>query len=157
MHGDIKPANVLVFQNESGRYTARVIDFGYSSRYVRDDERLSLPISAPWNAPENDGRSYGWTPSQAVKADFYCFGLLCVWLLSPCCHERQTASEGEEVLRSIKENLPMHTQQLLSELNVREDIKTALWELFNSTLRQDPQERGDKCLFRFVKNLDPER
>lgn len=157
MHGDIKPANVLVFRSESDRYTAKVIDFGYSSRYIRDDERLVLPISAPWNAPENDGRSSGWTPSQAAKADFYCFGLLCVWLLSPCCHEVQTASAGGEVLRSIKENLTIHTQQLLLQMDVREDIKGALCELFNSSLCQDPQERGDECLFRFVRKLDPER
>ncbi|KAM0420465.1 hypothetical protein ACHAPT_011757 [Fusarium lateritium] len=156
VHGDIKPENVLVFANESGRHTARVIDFGYSSRYLGDDEHLSLPISAPWNAPENDGRLSGWTPSQAVKADFFCFGLLCVWLLSPCCHEGGTPGEAEAILRGVKDNIAVHTQQLLSQLAVREDIKEALRELFNSSLRQDPQERDDKCLFRFVHKLDPE-
>ncbi|KAJ3486615.1 hypothetical protein NLG97_g6579 [Lecanicillium saksenae] len=77
MHGDLKPENVLIFKDSSGRYIARVIDFGFSARYADKDQLLSLPRSRPWNAPENEGQVL-WTPKQAVKADLFCFGMLCI-------------------------------------------------------------------------------
>jgi serine/threonine protein kinase len=81
VHGDIKPDNVLVFTEESGQYKARVTDFGYSSRFTNDEDRLKLPITVPWNAPEVDRLNREWTPSQAKQADLFSFGMLCVWLV----------------------------------------------------------------------------
>ncbi|KAF4459114.1 hypothetical protein FALBO_14135 [Fusarium albosuccineum] len=43
----------------------------------------------------------------------------------------------------MKENLAIPTQQILSQLAVRNDVKEALHELFNSSLHQDPRERTD--------------
>lgn len=57
------------------------MDFGFSTIFASQDDRLQLPISRPWNAPELDRPSREWAPSQAKLTDLYSFGLLCFWLL----------------------------------------------------------------------------
>src|SRR5438034_3833483 len=79
VHGDIKPGNVLVFIDDSGGYTAKVVDFGYSTLAAGDDDLIMMPKSRPWNAPEHHHR--GFKLSQAMAMDAYSFGLLCLWLL----------------------------------------------------------------------------
>lgn len=170
MHGDIKPENVLVFRDKSGRYSARVIDFGYSTRYIHLYQQLMLPISEPWNAPENAGRPRGWTFSQAVKADLFSFGILCLWLLfEPCLLGTSPLPQGlkvvdigfsgsaEDTLRRMKGGLRVYAQQLLaSEIALEHDKKMALGEFFESSLSQDPEER-EWSLSRFLTRLDPQR
>ncbi|KAF5122584.1 putative serine/threonine-protein kinase roco5 [Metarhizium anisopliae] len=80
VHGDIKPQNVLVFQDSTGSLTTKVADFGFSTWYARDDTRIILPRSPPWYAPECDEYP-DFTPAQAVKTDVFSFGLLCAWFL----------------------------------------------------------------------------
>lgn len=81
IHGDIKPQNVLIFKDDDGGYAARMTDFGYSTPYLSPGQRLKLPRSLPWNAPENDRSAREWTMTAAKKTDVYSFGLLCFWLL----------------------------------------------------------------------------
>jgi serine/threonine protein kinase len=69
IYADIKPQNVLVFKNSTGKTTVKVTDFGYST-LVADkthltgkspaegqapaagqEERVLLPKSRQWNAP----------------------------------------------------------------------------------------------------------
>ena len=80
MHGDLKPANVLVFRENDDRISAKVADFGFSS-LSRSDEVVFLPRSKPWNAPEWDPR--GFAVDQAKRQDVYSFGLLCLWFYLP--------------------------------------------------------------------------
>jgi serine/threonine protein kinase len=169
VHGDIKPENVLVFKEKSGRYSARVIDFGYSTRYINDKQQLALPISEPWNAPENNGRQRWWTPSQAVNADLFCFGMLCLWLLfengfsgttplhrGPKVADIEFPRPTEDNLRRKKGKLPTYARQcLVLEITMEHDKKTALEEFFDSSLNQDPQER-ELSLSRLLKKLDPQ-
>jgi serine/threonine protein kinase len=43
VHGDIKPHNVLIFKDaESSEHSAKLIDFGSSTRYANDDHRIML-------------------------------------------------------------------------------------------------------------------
>lgn len=122
-----------------------------------------LPRSEPWNAPENNGRSLGWTPSRAVKADIFCFGMLCFWLLfEPCFSETtpppQSLEATEDTLRRMKGKFPAYAQQLLtSETTLSDDSKQALKELFDSSLSQDPEQREIGSLNEFLRRLDSPR
>lgn len=72
----------MIFEGDAGNYTARVSDFGYSTISLSQsaDERIILPRSKPWNAPEIvDRATFSFT--QAKLADAYSFGMLCLWLL----------------------------------------------------------------------------
>ena len=79
IHGDIKPQNVLLFRNISGGHTAKVADFGYSSKYAAPSDLIYMPRSWPWAAPEWHHR--GFTAAQATKMDTYSFGMLVLWVL----------------------------------------------------------------------------
>lgn len=160
-----------MFQNDGGGYSASMIDFGYSSRYVDPNEGLRLPRSVPWNAPENDGRRDRCTLSQAVQADLYCFGMVCVWLLfepllsaatSP--HHSPILVEGEvqrtaaaaATLRTRKSWLQTFAHQLLeSEPMLGEHSRRALGTLFESCLSDDPRQRDAESLRDFIGRLVP--
>lgn len=81
VHGDVKPNNILIFETGSQQYNARVTDFGYSTRYMKEGDRIMLPISVPWNAPEIDRINRSWSPDEAKKTDMFSFAALCIWLL----------------------------------------------------------------------------
>lgn len=80
-HGDLKPANALVFRDGAGETYAKLADFGYAGWAIGKTENILVypPISWPWNAPEYHHR--GFTVPAAKKLDVYSFGLLCLWLL----------------------------------------------------------------------------
>ena len=94
IHGDLKPENVLIFNNESGGYVAKVADFGYSGISLErtEDSKFHLPISRPWNAPEVTEWSSILVLGAARDADIYSFGLLCLWTLF---HDRFPIPEEE--------------------------------------------------------------
>jgi serine/threonine protein kinase len=60
-----------------------VIDFGYSTRFVNEDDFISVPKSWPWSAPEHDYDRL--KPAQARKMDVFSFGMLCLWILFERC------------------------------------------------------------------------
>lgn len=85
VHGDIKPQNVLLFDDEPKmeRYTtsgsAKLTDFGYSCFGAQDSDIVSLPYSGIWSPPEYHDR--GLELRAAKKADMFSFGLTFVYLL----------------------------------------------------------------------------
>ncbi|MCJ1436521.1 hypothetical protein MMC27_005900 [Xylographa pallens] len=81
IHGDIKPENVLIFSFLSKTYTAKVTDFGYSSRYGDEKHLIRMPISQPWGAPEHAHTDQQWTPAEAKTMDIFSFGMLSLWTL----------------------------------------------------------------------------
>lgn len=78
VHGDIKPCNVLMYEEDS-RFTAKVADFGFATCLQSESDLLSIPISEPWNAPELSNSLV--KPDSAKRMDIYSYGLLCTWLL----------------------------------------------------------------------------
>ncbi|KAF2848273.1 kinase-like protein, partial [Plenodomus tracheiphilus IPT5] len=146
IHGDIKPGNVLIYQGDNG-FTAKVTDFGYSTRIASDEDRIVLPKTYPWNAPEHDCGSF--TPDQARKMDIFSLGMLCMWTLfekhlSNLTQLPQAAQWATRIISNLKceGRLIMLAQQLLrAEENLTEKTMQALDEFLSRSMLDDPNER----------------
>jgi len=80
VHGDIKTDNVLVFEDEAGNLTAKVIDFGYSCFGTCPSSMVTVPRTKGWYAPEHEpGKLVEWADAQ--KMDLFSFGLVVCRLL----------------------------------------------------------------------------
>ena len=75
---------MLVFEERSGEYTAKLADLGYSISFNEDDDRAYMPHSKPWEAPKHSFR-IKYRFSDMVGMEVYSFGMVCLWLLF---HER---------------------------------------------------------------------
>ncbi|KAL4882880.1 kinase-like domain-containing protein [Aspergillus karnatakaensis] len=80
IHGDIKPQNVLVFGGGDKLHFARISDFGYSTLFASSTDKILMPQSLPWTAPEYQ-RGQAVDRVAARKMDVYSFGLLCLWFI----------------------------------------------------------------------------
>lgn len=121
VHGDLKPQNVLIFDNEEGGYIARVADFGYSTQWALPNDLVQMPRSRPWDAPEWHHR--GFTPVQAMKMDAYSFGMVVLWLLGYAALKDadhtfgrvlHTATEAADLARPLTESTLQATKQDLN-------------------------------------------
>ena len=132
------------------RYVAKVADFGYSTcvefgKGISDDQRISLPWSPPWNAPEVCRESPGFTYSEAKATDSFSLGLVCLWVLfiQPM-FSTGGSQNGQDQLYSMKQ---AGTLKYLAQTNVdsQQDMdsstKVALRQFFNSTLSREPSDR----------------
>ncbi|KAF8459297.1 kinase-like domain-containing protein, partial [Kalaharituber pfeilii] len=81
IHGDIKPDNILVYENpEKGEaVVAKLTDFGYSTMGANEDSAVALGCTPAWCAPEYHTRKF--TVRDAKKTDIYSFAMVCAWLL----------------------------------------------------------------------------
>ncbi|KAF2474367.1 kinase-like protein [Lindgomyces ingoldianus] len=144
IHGDIKPENVLVFKDDAGAYTARVTDFGYSTRFAGEDDLVSVPKSWPWCAPECEHEKL--KPIQARKMDVFSFGMLCLWVLFEKYLSGITPHMCKSILADLKQQdrLAMLAQQLvLAERDIETDKKKALERFFSTSLARNPDERDE--------------
>jgi serine/threonine-protein kinase len=87
IHRDIKPANVMITQDGTGRYTAKIMDFGVARQEEQDPELTTLthpgsrsPGTPLYMAPEQiDSSKYGpVTPA----SDLYAVGVLLYQLIA---------------------------------------------------------------------------
>ncbi|KAI3334721.1 hypothetical protein F4824DRAFT_177811 [Ustulina deusta] len=76
VHGDIKPANVLVFDDE--KPTPKLADFGFAA--FASSKHIRIVGTEIWRAPEITSR-LTHTLEQAKLADAFSFGLLCLWVV----------------------------------------------------------------------------
>ena len=124
-------------KNETGAYTARVIDFGYSTVYTGRG-RIEIPRTEGWEAPEWAQRG-GFSFSEARKVDVFSFGLVCLWLLlydysnplNICKLRREARNMAAFACDRVR------LQSALDDLK-----KQKLMMLFMSTLTSDPEERS---------------
>jgi len=80
IHGDIKPANILVQSGDDpNNVQIKVADFGFSSLESASDGDVMVARSPPWEAPEWHARSFSLEKAKAM--DMYSLGLLCLWIL----------------------------------------------------------------------------
>lgn len=77
VHGDIKPANVLIFEDETG-LVAKVIDFGCSCFGSKDNDLVLLSRTAQWAAPEIGDAHM--SIRAAKLTDIYSYGMVCAWI-----------------------------------------------------------------------------
>lgn len=139
IHGDIKPANVLIFENDRKKFVARVTDFGYSTWLGGANDMVFMPRTPHWTAPEWHHRPM--TSASAIKMDIYSFGLLCWWLLF---------YRGEETSLTI-------AHQLIIEMtDVSDEQRNSLHKLFDLSLAVDPAKRCSN-LGQLVSLLQPAR
>ncbi|KAL8726452.1 MAG: hypothetical protein Q9166_006705 [cf. Caloplaca sp. 2 TL-2023] len=138
IHGDIKPENVLIFnennENSYGYY-AKLSDFGYSTWFARDDELIKMPKSQPWCAPEWHHR--GFRVSDAMKMDAYSFGMLSFWLLFRDGVPYQQFHR--EIGTLTPESRASFVHRIVAErTDIRMKQRTNMWELFDSIRRPSP-------------------
>lgn len=93
VHGDIKPQNILVYQNDDGSVTAKVTDFGYSCLGSTEHDIVKPPESAPWNAPEIKFNEW-FLLRDAKKTDVYSFGMVCLYTLFYDRFEENNPTKG---------------------------------------------------------------
>ncbi|KAK3384638.1 hypothetical protein B0T24DRAFT_568008 [Lasiosphaeria ovina] len=150
LHGDLKPGNMLVFQDRSGKRVVKVTDFGYSTRCYDDQDLVKVPESVPWTAPEHHTRHF--LASGARKMDIYSFGVVCLWLLFEGIPLNSTAGLGADTTSSFKDVLMNRANgegflQLSLEV-VGQDgrfsnaTKGNLNQFFASTLAKDANKRN---------------
>jgi len=122
IHGDIKPQNVLVYKDSTGKTTVKVTDFGYSTLATGEagPGRVFLPKSRPWNAPEHHFEEF--TAVEAKKTDIYSFGMLCFWFLfgHNLSDIPQSTTEGTTELISF--NAPVGPPTLLEQFKATEKL-----------------------------------
>ncbi|KAL8678042.1 MAG: hypothetical protein Q9186_005573 [Xanthomendoza sp. 1 TL-2023] len=156
IHGDLKPQNVLIFQDHAGTYSAKVIDFGYSTQYADDEHLVRMPISRPWNAPEHTWQNQKWTVSEARPMDAFSFGILCLWVLfektlsgataldeknEPFCSTDEQSTSILEKYKVAKELLVLVRRLVDAEDSMKDYEKHAAGKFFNSILSEVPMER----------------
>jgi serine/threonine protein kinase len=160
IHGDVKPENVLVFKDNTGAYTARVTDFGYSTQFANEDDMVSVPKSWPWCAPEHDRNKF--KPAQARKMDVFSFGILCLWFLfekylsgiTPLPREAHWAERyfqgkvithlSKKVIGELKQEdklLMLAKQLILAERDLDAKNQQALAQFFDVSITCNPDLR----------------
>jgi serine/threonine protein kinase len=105
---------------------------------VADDDRVYMPRTRPWNAPEWHHRAF--TTSDAIKMDVYSFGMLCLWFLFKDTEGYPTHSHIDEL--KLNDTLPVLAQQLvLKTPGLSERQRSNLNSFFNVTIVRDPNGR----------------
>ncbi|KAI3318787.1 hypothetical protein HD806DRAFT_548919 [Xylariaceae sp. AK1471] len=160
IHGDIKPDNVLIFKGDDGSFTAKVADFGFSTRYSHVGDCIVLPQSQPWCAPEwNEYPEF--PPAKAMKTDVFSFGMLILWFLfgksllgdsalpegsqshrAPYTYENRFHSL--EFLSNLKRenSLVQFAKQLvIAEEGLDANMRQILHRFFSGCLIRDPEAR----------------
>ena len=153
MHGDLKPANILVFQ-EGARYVVKISDFGSSSSWKDSNARILMPASRPWHAPEWHHRPV--PISDAVKMDIYSFGLLCIWLFLQGDHILSLTSSVPKQMALAFEQWSIQdielykednsiTEKMIPHLRIPDSsdprILESLHRVFRETLQHNELER----------------
>lgn len=169
MHGDVKPQNVLIFQEikqnlQKGLIYAKVSDFGFAGWDMDHSAQdlIYLPRSKPWYGPEYHHRAF--SIQQAMQLDIYSYGMLCFWFLfhdksvkgdssfpqrvnpcqSPNFQWQDSTSAWIEQMEQLKHGghmLSLVRDFVKIELSLDSTGKNDLEEFFSYALAQNPQQR----------------
>lgn len=155
VHGDIKPANILVFQGGSSGLNVKLTDFGYS-RWLAPLEATSLinlPNSGSWTAPEHHHRGFDFV--SATKSDVYSFGGFALWLLFyniTGSDSDFTSDTSDLEQRPMIELARSHVRGIVGAQN---EQKAVLGQIFELCLNSEPEHRSsmDDILLLFQSTL----
>ncbi|KAI1750907.1 hypothetical protein F4782DRAFT_507179 [Xylaria castorea] len=172
VHGDIKPGNVLVFDDQ--KPTPKLADFGFAA--FASSKHIRIVGTQIWRAPEITSR-LTHTLKQAKLADAFSFGLLCLWvvfrqeLLQRSKDQSQTPNKSSGWLESAGrwlglgfakrldpdiDQIGIHNNQTASKnkakalaLELVDTISDMVWknrlaQLFESTLEADAEKRSQR-------------
>jgi serine/threonine protein kinase len=178
IHGDLKPSNVLIFTDNEGGFFAKVADFGFSSCVSGETDKIFIPESWPWNAPEHgpvQSVSGRYQKDRAERMDMYSTGLICLWFLfepyfagiKPLPHEARWAeglfvNAGKcrptlqilECLKREKKALQLACELLTAEvISSNEPIEKEFWYRIFSDLLQDESEKRRMGLVHLLQIL----
>lgn len=138
IHGDISPQNVLVFQDSSKVFFARVTDFGYSTIYTKPGDIIQMAKSSHWVAPEWHHR--GFLPAQAKKMDVYSLGLLILWIL--CCNTSQSIEpQSQVIVTASSDDALTFAEENLRFMQPRH--RAGFKEFFQTSLNRNATDRSD--------------
>lgn len=167
MHGDLKPENVLIFE-ERGHLVAKLSDFDCSSFGQTDDSQVSIAGTPGWIAPELARRNARCCLRDARKADIYTYAKLCAWIIfGPVTDFRKfilnpgrtfdPVYETFDILAalqslahsSLDNGDAIHSREFI----LSEDPHTSLCEFFNSCFLGNP-ERREKSISKALAALE---
>jgi serine/threonine protein kinase len=142
---------VLLFEEGTGLYTAKVADFGFSTYFYEEQEDLiQVPKSVPWTAPEHHARYF--TSQSARAMDIYSFGMLCLWLLfdnesagaEQFSYEAKDWQDKDDLLLFWKNNklLNWATQLITDSASIGMNMKPKLTSFFHSCLAPNLEKRN---------------
>ena len=161
MHGDIKPMNALVYE-QNGKLSVKLADLGDASICSNEESIVYLPRSRPWFAPEYHHRGFRFL--HAKKMDVYSFGLLCFWLLlGNSLQYPPTRLHRSQSSANVDPGLPftIAALEILKQSNRLQDAakeilptikdltleqQRSLFLLFDLTLAKDPEARPSDFL-----------
>jgi len=148
IHGDIKPDNIILFENPTTGLLAKITDFGFatstlsiydaenplSKEEILKRDQILLAAAPYWSSPARHGE--GYTFEEAVLEEIYSFGMTCFWTL----FNHLAAFPSEDQVKATKSGgyMPDLCLQLAkdSELGATGDQIELLERLFAITLAQ---------------------
>jgi serine/threonine protein kinase len=153
VHGDIKPDNVLIFQNAGGIIYAKVADFGYIALFVEDDEILKIPMTQPWVDPNWD--PLGHTFEEAVNMDIFSLGLVCLYIVFTseleCLISTSSTISKSDAIRNLlfqwknEDSIHWNVDRLLeSSSDIDPSDRSLLRKFFDQTLSRSQKKRANK-------------
>jgi serine/threonine protein kinase len=168
IHGDLKPENVLLFEEpaDTGTLVAKLSDFGFSKISVRDDIRRGR--SRHWDAPEGL-QDPGYIQERVSNlSDVYSFGLVAMYIalggrdplnsegLEP--NDIDNMKANNEARAIIEAKLRAHYADLAYQDMAPADTALQSYiSLLNDTLESSPTKRLaslDRIRRRLTKEYD---
>lgn len=152
---------MLIFPEDTGRYLAKVHDFGCSSYTSSEKDLIPTVRSRPWNAPE--GAFSEVILADALKRDVFSFGMLFLWVLFEKTLSGTIAFPEElDWVRDLPRGIEYHNpaKNMLEDLKreqklglfvrlllekeegLSRDVTQILQDLFENSLAEDPSLRA---------------
>jgi serine/threonine protein kinase len=85
IHGDLKLANLLVFEDDMGELVVKISDFGAVLSVFESSETQVYRGTLRYRAPELRKNAAALSPEDHRRCDIYAYGL-CVWEILKCGH-----------------------------------------------------------------------